>query len=64
MINHDHVYAKTEINENFVASSDFVLVLKFDRETFENIYEAFADINEDLKHIVKQRNGQAINDRF
>lgn len=64
MINHDHVFAKTVINENFVASSDFVLVLKFDRDTFENVYLAFPDIYEDLKHIVKQRNGQAINDRF
>ena len=49
MLNHDYVYLDTEIAHNCVADSEFVIVLKFERETFELIIKSFSDMQQDLE---------------
>lgn len=48
MINHDAIFMKTAIKNDYHAESD-VNMLKYDRETFELILDQFPDINEDIQ---------------
>ena len=47
MINHDAIYNNTKIHSNYIAETD-VSVLKFERETFEEILREFPDFKKDV----------------
>ena len=63
MINHDCVFEKTLITQNFFAESD-VSALRYDKNTFTNIFTQFADIADDLEIVCRDRNDLEINKRF
>lgn len=54
MINHDYVFKNVEISQNCIADTD-VTVLKYTRETFMVVVNAFTDIYEDMRQVVADK---------
>lgn len=54
MINHDVVFNKEKIKEEYVALND-VYTVKFEAQIFQQIIDQFPDIQEDVKKMISKR---------
>lgn len=63
MINHDIVFLKQQVKEDFVAETN-VSVLKYEAGCFQQIMDQFPDFYEDIKQMIDDQEEQKKDLRF